>query len=163
MLDQGGYGSGARWHLRIAVERGDVELAEWCLTHGASPDPAPERARHFSRASLYEQALQRGRPEIAEMLARFGAPRADVVLSDEDHYVAASLRLDGTEARRLLAAHPGYQRSTAAMFAAVRQDRADAVAFLLDLGTPIEVEDANRQRPLHVAAANDAVRVAAAD
>ena len=42
-----------------------------------------------------------------------------------------------------------------------REDRADVVAFLLDLGTPIEVEDAQKQRPLHVAAANDAVDVAA--
>ena len=60
----------------------------------------------------------------------------------------------------MLAHHPEYLHSTKAIFAAARQDRADVVAFLLDLGTPIEVEDAKKQRPLHVAAANDAVRVA---
>ena len=64
------------------------------------------------------------------------------------------------EVARLLALHPEYLQSPKAIFAAARQDRADAVAFLLDLGTPIEVEDASKQRPLHVAAANDAVHVA---
>src|SRR2546425_4943623 len=51
-------------------------------------------------------------------------------------------------------------RAPAAIFGAGRQDRGEAVAFLLDLGTPIEVEDAKKQRPLHVAAANDALDAA---
>ena len=40
-------------------------------------------------------------------------------------------------------------------------DRADVVAFLLDLGIPIEIEDRHKNRPLHTAAAHDALRVAA--
>ena len=74
--------------------------------------------------------------------------------------MAACLRLDRDEVGRLLALHPEYLQSPKAMFAAAREDRADVAAFLLDLGTPIEVEDAKKQRPLHVAAANDAVHVA---
>ena len=31
MLDMGGYGNGARWHLWIAIQNNDVRLAEWCL------------------------------------------------------------------------------------------------------------------------------------
>ena len=37
--------------------------------------------------------------------------------------------------------HPEYLRSPTAMFAAAQQDRADVVAFLLDLGMSVEIED----------------------
>ena len=160
MLDQGGYGSGARWHLRTAVEKNDIELAEWCLAHGANPAAAPEADQKFPRHSLYEQAVRRGHTAIAELHVRHGAERQEIVLDDEDQFVAACLRLDHNEVQRLLAQHPEYLHSPKAIFAAVRQDRADVVPWLLDLGTPVEVEDAKKQRPLHVAAASDAVRVA---
>jgi ankyrin repeat protein len=161
MLDQGGYGSGARWHLRVAVKNNDLELAEWCLAHGANPNAAPERDQRFPQQSLYENAVRLGRTEMAELLARHGAERKEVVLDDEEQFVAACLRLDRSEVSRLLVVHPEYLQSPKAIFAAAREDRADVAAFLLDLGTPIEVEDAKKQRPLHVAAANDAVHVAA--
>ena len=160
MLDQGGYGSGARWHLRTAVEKNDIELAEWLLAHGANPNAAPEGDPRFPQRSLYEHAVRLGHTAVAELLARYGAERQDIVLDDEDQFVAASLRLDREEVQRILARHPEYLRSSKAIFAAARQDRADVVAWLLDLGTPIEVEDAKKQRPLHVAAANDAAHVA---
>ena len=41
MLNAGGYGTGARWFLDAAVEHNDVQLAEWCLSHGANPNSAP--------------------------------------------------------------------------------------------------------------------------
>ena len=41
MLGAGGYGTGARWFLDAAVEHNDVQLAEWCLSHGANPNSAP--------------------------------------------------------------------------------------------------------------------------
>src|SRR5207253_1258452 len=160
MLDQGGYGSGARWHLRTAVEKNDIELAEWCLAHGANPNAEPERDQRFPQRSLYEHAVRLRRLEIAELLVRHGAERREVVLDDEEEFVAACLRLDRDEVRRILARHPEYLQSPAAIFAAARQDHAETVAFLLDLGTPIEVEDAKKQRPLHVAAANDAFEAA---
>jgi ankyrin repeat protein len=161
MLDQGGYGSGARWHLRVAVEKSDVELAEWCLVHGANPNAAPERDPRFPQRSLYEHAVRLGHTEIAELLASYGAGTHDVALGDEDKFVAACLRLDRDEVHHTLAQHPEYLQSTKAIFAAAKQDRDDVVAFLLDLGTSIEVEDVKKQRPLHVAAANDALRAAA--
>jgi ankyrin repeat protein len=161
MLDQGGYGSGARWHLRIAVENNDIELAEWCLAHGANPNAAPESDERFPRGSLYEHAIRQGHTAVAELLVRHGAERLDVVLDDEERFVAACLRLDRDEVRRILARHPEYLQSPKAIFAAAERDRADVVAYLLELGTPIEVEDEKKQRALHVAAANDAVQVAA--
>ena len=160
MLDQGGYGSGARWHLRIAVEKNDVELAEWCLGHGANPNAPPEQDPRFPQRSLYEHAVRLGHTEIAELLARYGAEKQDVALGDEDEFVTACLRLDRGQVRQTLARHPEYLHSTKAVFAAAKQDRADVVAFLVDLGTSIDVEDGKKQRPLHIAAANDAVRVA---
>jgi ankyrin repeat protein len=159
ILDQGGYGSGARWNLRIAVEKNDIELAEWCLAHGANPNAAPERDQRFPQRSLYEHAVRLGHAEIAGLLAHYGAEVRDVPLGDEDRFVAACLRLDRDQVRQMLGKHPEFLRSTKAIFAAAKQDRADVVAFLLDLGTSLEVEDGKKQRPLHVAAANNALRV----
>jgi len=161
MVDMGGYGSGARWHLRIAVEHNDLELAEWCLVHGANPNAAPERDQRFPQRSLCEQAIRLGHGEVAELLVRYGAARQEIVLDDAERFVDACLRLDREEVEHLLARHPEYLQWPKAIFTAAEKDRADVVAFLLDLGTPIEVQDAKDQRPLHVAAANDAVRVAA--
>jgi hypothetical protein len=48
-----------------------------------------------------------------------------------------------------------------ALFTAAARDDADAVARLLDAGVPIEIEDNTKQRALHVAAAANAVNVAA--
>ncbi len=160
MLDQGGYGTGARWHLRLAVQHNDLELANWCLSHGANPNAAPERDPRFPQHSLYEHALRLGHVEMAELLARHGAERHPVVLDDEERFTAACLRLDREEAGEILGRHPEYVASPAALFAAAKTDRAAAAAFILDLGTPLEVEDANKQRALHVAAAHDAVHVA---
>ena len=160
MLGMGNYGSGARFHLRIAVQHNDLELADWCLEHGANPNAAPEKSPALSRGSLYEFAVRLGHTEMAELLARHGAERREVILADEDRYVAACLRLDHEEIRRLLEQHPEYLQSPKAMFEAGRKDRADAVALLLELGTPLEVEDEKKQRALHVAAWNDAVHAA---
>ncbi|HLK66559.1 MAG TPA: ankyrin repeat domain-containing protein [Bryobacteraceae bacterium] len=160
MLDMGGYGSGARWHVRIAIEKNDLELAEWCLSHGANPDAAPESDQRFPQRSLYEHAVRQGRMEIAELLVRHGAPRQAIALDDETQLIAASMRLDREEAGRILARHPEFLNSTKPIFAAAREDRADVVGLLLDLGTPIEVQDEKEQRALHVAAWNDSVRVA---
>lgn len=160
MLDQGGYGSGARWHLRIAIDHGDLELAEWCLAHGANPNAAPETDLRLPQMSLYEYAVRQGRTEIAELLVRHGAERREVVFDDDEAFTTACLRLDRAEAERLLAAHPEFRESPQAMFAAARQDRPDAIALLLDLGVSAGVRDPKDQRPLHVAAYGNALRAA---
>src|SRR5205085_4417833 len=57
MLEMGPYGSGARWHYWIAIEQGDVELARWCLSHGAGPGAKPATDPRHSKRTLYEDAL----------------------------------------------------------------------------------------------------------
>lgn len=160
MLDQGAYGTGARWHLSMAIKHNDLVLAEWCLGHGASPNATPPTDERFPQSTLYEQAVRARHFEAAELLVRHGAERHEVGLDDEDLFIAACLRMDRENVLRILETHPEYLRSPKAIFAAAREDRADAVGLLLDLGVPLEIEDPQKQRPLHVAAAHDAVTVA---
>ncbi len=68
--------------------------------------------------------------------------------------------MDRDEIHAHLRKHPEYLTAPDAISAAAEKDRADVVALLLDLGTPIEVENAQKQRPLHHAAGNNALRVA---
>ena len=161
MLDMGGYGNGARWHLDIALKNNDLALAEWVLAHGASPNAPPARDRRFSRLSLYEEAAHRGYTDLAELLLRYGATPSVVVLDAEENFSAACFRRDREEAEATIAEHPEYLRSTKTLFAATTQDRADVVEFLLELGMSPDVEDARKQRALHIAAYTEAVRVAA--
>lgn len=160
MLDMGRYGCGARFLLWVALKKKDLRLAEWLLSHGANPNAAPARDARFSKRSLYEDARQEGFTEMVDLLARYGATPRELVLSGEEAFAAACFRLDREEARRHLDQHPDYLQSPTAMFAAAERDRADVAAFLLDLGMPIEIEDRQKQRPLHKAAGSDALRVA---
>lgn len=68
--------------------------------------------------------------------------------------------MDVEAVRALVALRPELLQSTHALFAAVRRDRADIVALLLDLGAPIEIEDEHRHRLLHEAAFRNAMNVA---
>jgi uncharacterized protein len=161
MLDMGGYGCGARYLLGIAVDKNNLELAEWILAHGASPNPPAARDPRVSKLTLYQEALRQGRQEMADLLARYGAPRVALTLEGEEAFTAACFRLDRDQAMALLQEHPGYLRSTVTMFAAARRDRADVVALLLDLGMSVDVEDAKGTRALHEAAYADAPEVTA--
>ncbi|MGI9076013.1 MAG: ankyrin repeat domain-containing protein, partial [Gemmatimonadaceae bacterium] len=152
MLDMGDYGNGARWHLNIAVRKNDVALAEWLLAHGASPNAAPPRDQGLSQRTLYEEALRNGFTAVAALLARYGATPSVVVLEGIEAFAAACLQLDRHKVKALIVQHPEYLRSPEAMFAAAKRDRADVVALLLDLGMSPDVEDGQRQRPLHIAA-----------
>lgn len=159
MLDMGGYGSGARWFLNIALKNNDRELAEWILSHGASPNAAPARDRRMSKRSLHDEAVRNGFTEMADLFVRYGAKPSTVTLQGVEAFTAASFRLDRAAAQSMIMRHPEYLRSAAAIFAAAKRDRVDVVELLLDLGTPPDVEDESRQRPLHIAAYNDSVRV----
>jgi uncharacterized protein len=162
MIDMGGYGKGARYILGGAVRRNDIALAEWCLTHGASPEPAqPPHSRVRSNRSLYEEAQARGLSEMADLLARFGAKATAPSLTPAENFAAACLRMDRAEVQRQLQEHPEYVASAVAMFAAVQRDRLDVVKMLLELGVSPEIEDRTKQRPLHVAVSHDATHVAA--
>ncbi|HEU4628481.1 MAG TPA: ankyrin repeat domain-containing protein [Gemmatimonadaceae bacterium] len=161
MLDMGPYGSGARWHLQIALDHDDLALADWVLAHGASPNAAPARDPRLPQRSLHEEAVRRGQTALAELLVRHGATPSGAVADDESAFVAACLHLDRDEAARLARAHPEYLRRITAVVAAARQDRAEVMQLLLDLGMSTEVEDGERRRPLHIAAMRDAPRMAA--
>ncbi|MGH9381771.1 MAG: ankyrin repeat domain-containing protein [Thermoanaerobaculia bacterium] len=161
MFDMGAYGSGARFLLEIAIKRRDAGLAAWLLARGANPNAAPARDRRFPKGSLYQLAVLEDLPEIAELLARHGAPHAAPVPGEPERFLHACLRLDGDEARWLLRAHPDYLRSPAAMFEAARRDRPDVLALLLDLGFALEIGDHTGKRALHEAAWANALRAAA--
>jgi uncharacterized protein len=161
MIDMGGYDLGARYLLLNAIRRNDLKLAEWLLTHGASPNAVPKPDSKFPKRSLHEEALRQGFTEMADLLIRYGAtPSAPVLLEGLEAFAAACLRLDREEAKALLEQHPEYLLSPVAMFAAAQRDRADVVEFLLDLGMSTEVEDEHKQRPLHEAAGHDSLSVA---
>jgi ankyrin repeat protein len=161
MFDMGGYGSGARFLLSIAIRKQDVVLARWLLEHGANPNATPLQARGLSKRSLYEEAQREGATEIAELLRRFGAAVTPTVTEEgEDQFVGACLRLDRSLAQRLLAAHPEYLTSPVAMFEAATRDRADALELLVGLGASVDVRDSHNTRPLHHAAAANALAAA---
>ncbi|MFY9558094.1 MAG: ankyrin repeat domain-containing protein [Blastocatellia bacterium] len=161
MIDMGGYDFGARYLLLNAVRGNNLKLAEWLLMHGASPNAASKPDSKFPRRSLHEEALRQGFTEMAGLLVRYGAaPAAPLALNGLEAFTAACFRLDHEEAQSRLAEHPEYLLSPEPIFAAARRDRAGVVKFLLDLGTSIEIEDPQKQRPLHEAAGHDSIRVA---
>jgi ankyrin repeat protein len=132
-FDTGGYGSGARWHLDLAIRDNNVELAEWCLAHGASPNAAPPSGRTLSTRSLYEEARRRDATAIMRLLERYGA----------DMHAAA---VDA----------PG-PTSVDAMFAAAKRNDVAGLRSLLDSGVSPDVAAPDNTRALHIAARADAV------
>jgi len=153
MLDMGGYGSGARWHLEIAVDRNDLALAEWLLAHGASANAAPAPHKRRPQGTLYEEAMRRGFTDMAELLLRHGAAPTDFARDGVEAFHAACLRCDRAAAQALLDVHPEYRAAPDVMMHAARHDQMEVVTFLLDLGLSANLEDPRngRQRPLHVA------------
>jgi hypothetical protein len=161
MFDMGNYGSGARFLLERAVQKRDLRLAEWLLERGANPNAAHARDRRFPQRSLYELALTEDQPQMAELLVRYGASRRTPALDETERFIDACLRLDRESARALSVARPDFLHSPAALFEAAKRDRPDALALLLDLGVPLEIQDRTGKRALHEAAAHGALRAAA--
>lgn len=132
MLDMGGYGAGAWYLLGNAMSGNYLRLAEWVLSHGASPNPPAASDPRTPNGTLYEQAVRTGRVEFAALLARYGATRRE-----------SEPLADG-----------------AMLFEAAEQNRADVVASLLDKGLSPNLEKPrSRTRLLHAAAYNGAVAV----
>jgi ankyrin repeat protein len=160
MIGMGGYGSGARWMLNIAVRDNNIELAEWVLAHGANPNAGPPRSNLMLQRPLYEGALLSGNTEMAELLLRYGARTPATPLDGLDAFSAAALRLDAAEVHRLAARHPEYLKAPESMLTAARLDRVDAVRLLLDVGMSPDVATDKGERGLHAAAYANALGAA---
>jgi hypothetical protein len=61
MLGMGGYGPGAHYWLGVAIGKNDLELAEWILAHGASPNVAESDA---SKVPSAESARAGASPRV---------------------------------------------------------------------------------------------------
>jgi uncharacterized protein len=160
MLDMGGYGSGAYWHLNIAVRDNNVELAEWCLAHGARPAASGPKAATLSKPSLYDGAVYRGETEIVRLFERYGAPAGPTTVSGTQAFVIACLRHDASTLRALAAEHPELLTQPDAMFEAVRRNDTAAMMLLFDLGISAAVEAADHTQALHIAGRADSLEAA---
>jgi uncharacterized protein len=161
MFDMGGYGPGAFFVLNAALERNNLALAEWALTHGAGQDANTSSDPRFRPPhTLYEVALVRGQREMADLLRRHGANPPASTLQPEEAFVAACMGLDRPTAQEIVRRRPEFLGSRVAMFEAAKHDRADAIALMLDLGVPLELENRRKVRALHEAAGRNALRAA---
>lgn len=136
MLDMGGYGTGARWFLEHAIANDKVELARWCLEHGANANAAPSQSRHFHQWSLYEGAVISGRDEIAQLLRRHGAIAGVVTIPP-------------------LTPHQAITR-------AAEQNRPGEIHRLIDSGVSPDIADEKNTRAIHAAAMNNSLDAARA-
>lgn len=161
MLNMGGYGCGARYFLGNAISHNNIELVEWLLKHGASPNAPPSTHPRTPKGSLHEEAQRLGHSEMADLLVRYGAKRSPpIIRTGIEEFTEICFALDRDGARKLVREHHEYLLSTAPIFVAAQRDRADVVELLLDLGVSIEIEDEKKQRPLHIAASHDSIEVA---
>jgi len=156
----GGYGSGARYLIQIALDHRDLHLLEWLLAHGANPNAAPARNRKSQTRSLYEEAVWLDLPEAAELLARHGATRSAPALTTDEQFIAACIRMDRDRVRQMIEANPQYLERPEVLFEAARRNRADIVAMLLDMGMSPNIGGEMGQRALHHAAGAKALDVA---
>lgn len=149
---------GAHVMLHGPVDRNLLPLAEWMLEHGAGPDTPFGNHPRASRRTLYQEAVLRGHSEMAALLVRYGAKADPPALSPHETFVHACLRMDGRRVRELIEQHRELLTDPRPMHEAIKQDRHDALAFLLDLGMSPDLEDARGggTRPLHIAAARGA-------
>ena len=162
MLDMGGYGCGARWFLERAIRDGKVDLAAWCLEHGAGPNVPPARDERMLQTSLYEGAIRAGQLEIAELLLRHGAERVSLAASPLQSLTDAALRLDRARVDGILRDHPELRSSPEPLFRAADENRGDVVHLLVDAGFSPNVADDKNTRALNRVAWSDAVDAARA-
>lgn len=125
-------------------------------------EPRWNPARSLSALDwLYLQARELNDPVRAQWLLAHGAtphafPEPTPERNVEEPFTSYCFALDRARAIELLAQHPEFLRSHRTLFAAASANRPDVVAFVLDLGIPIDVEDQSKQQALHVAASNNA-------
>lgn len=150
MLDMGGYGCGARWFLDHAISHDNVDLAKWCLEHGAGPNAPPGRSRFNPQRSLYAEAVVRGRQEIAELLTRHGARAEEVpvpALVPHEALCRAAEENRPDVIRQLVASgvSPDIadEKNTRALHHAAWKNALDAAKALVELGAEIDPTEHN--------------------
>jgi len=162
MLGMGGYGCGARWFLEHAIRHRKVDLAAWCLEHGAGPNVPPARDKRMSQRSLYETAMDAGETEIADLLLRHGANVGARAPNPLQSLTDAALRLDRARVDAILREHPELLTSPEPLFRAAERNRADVIHLLVDAGFSPDVADNQNTRPLNYAAWSNALDAAKA-
>jgi hypothetical protein len=162
MFEMGPFGTAAHLLLHVAVFKNDLNLAEWVLSHGASPNPRmPTKLRYKPSHTPYEFAVITNLVEMCKLFEHYGVNRVSVAdFKGEESLLAACFRMDRDEVSAQMKAHPEFLQSPEVIYAAAQRDRADVVALLLGLGIPIEITNKTNKRAIHEAAAHNALRVA---
>jgi ankyrin repeat protein len=132
--------------LGQAVKDGFDERVALLLARGAGASGRDA----YDHRTHHENAVIRGRHNIAELLVRHGA--TSVALSPRDEFRAAYLNGDIAAARALIAQHPEFRAVAAALIDAAEGGHLDAVQLLLDLDFPVDARTASGETALHHAA-----------
>jgi ankyrin repeat protein len=120
-----------------------VERTRWLLEHGANA----RAVNAYSREPVIKHAVLAGREDVVALLVAHGAARPS--LTEEERFLAAAMCGDLVAMRQLATRQPQFLKRHEAMFAAIRQQRADVAQALLDLGMSADVGDAKNFRALH--------------
>lgn len=131
-----------------------IERTRWLLEHGADA----RGINAYSGEPVIKHAVLGGREDVAELLIRHGAIRPE--LSGYEKFFVAALRGDVADLRQLAQGNPEFLQQPEAMFAVIRQKRADLAAILLDLGMSANVADDKNFTALHQATHSGAVEIA---
>lgn len=130
--------------LGNAVVRGHLARARWLLAHGADA-----RGLHcYSQEPVIKHAVLEAGADMVELLTAHGAVLPQ--LSAQEEFLAACAAGRLPQARELAVSHPEFLRSHTPMFAAIRRQRADLAAILLDLGMSPDVADEVGLTALHL-------------
>ncbi len=160
MFDMGGYGSGARFILELALKKRDLVLAEWALARGAGPNAAPARDWRYPKTTLHREALRQGFPEMAELLERYGAEAEEAPLSDREKLLAAVLTLDRDEVRAIFERQPElklFPRRSSGLQSSTAPTRWRCCSIS---GSRRSLPGPHRETPLHRAAMSNSLAVA---
>jgi len=136
--------------LGNAVANGHLQRATWLLEHGASANCT----HSYSGRPLLEIALLQHQTSMTDLLRHHGA--VDKPMTPAAAMQIACLQNDHDEARRIATAHPQVLAHAGLLKVAAALNRTDMIAFLLDLGTPVDIMDEGGARALQAAVAADA-------